>query len=72
MAATPGVRGAAAIVIAAANVGGVVLPVLVGLVIERSGADAIPAMLTASALAALLAAALMAARVRAGGVAAPA
>ncbi len=72
VAATPGVRGAAAIVIAAANVGGVVLPVLVGLVIERSGADAIPAVLTASALAALLAAAIMAARGRGGGVAAAA
>ena len=64
VASTPGVRGAPAMVVAASNVGGVLLPVLVGLMIEGAGADAIPAVLTASSAAVLLTALAMVARMR--------
>jgi MFS transporter, FHS family, glucose/mannose:H+ symporter len=59
--AAPGARGSTALVFAAANLGGVVLPVVIGRLVDASSAAAIPTTVLAATLACLLAAVALAA-----------
>jgi MFS transporter, FHS family, glucose/mannose:H+ symporter len=54
--AAPGARGSTAVVFAAANLGGVVLPVVIGRLVDASSPAAIPTTVLAATLACLLAA----------------